>query len=265
MNEKVGNVLDPVEIDRLRQAATLLLEARRTLEPIDELPAELRPSSLEAAYLIQDEMAIALGTVGGFKVGAPSPTAIPTFAPMPLMGGFAQNGMLVKSTFHRLRGIEGEIAFLLGSDLPPRSTPYSREEVAAAIASCHPAIEILESGFEDPDKIDHLSMIGDLQMHGGFGFGAAVDGWQQVDFAQLTATMSVDGVLRVEGTASNSAGTDLLRLVTWLANQAHSRTGGLEAGDWITTGSWTGKIFVEPGSQVTARFADFGTLSLYFE
>jgi 2-keto-4-pentenoate hydratase len=249
----------------MRQAADLLLEARRTLQPLAELPADLRPRSLEAAYAIQDEMAIALGTIGGWKVGAPSPTATPLFAPMPLMAAFAKSGSNVAPTYHRLRGIEAEIAFVLGDDLPPRPTPYAREEVEAAIASCHPAIEILESGFEDPDKVDRLSMTGDLQIHGGFGYGVAVDGWQQFDLARQTATVTVDGVVRVERTASNPAGTDIVRLVTWLANEAQSRTGGLKAGDWITTGSWTGKTFAQPGSEVTAHFTNFGSVTLYFE
>jgi hypothetical protein len=39
----------------------------------------------------------------------------------------------------------------------------------------------------------------------------------------------------------------LLRLVLWLANEAQSRTGGLLAGQWITTGSWTGKNLTDSG------------------
>ncbi len=53
---------------------------------------------------------------------------------------------------HRFRGLEAEIAFLIGKDLPPREKPYSRDEVVAAIASCHPAIEVIESGLTDPLK-----------------------------------------------------------------------------------------------------------------
>jgi 2-keto-4-pentenoate hydratase len=257
--------IDPLEADKMRQAADLLLDARRTLQPIADLPADLRPRSLEAAYFVQTEMAIALAPIGGWKVGAQSPTATPTFCPMPLIGGFAASGSLVKSTFHRLRGVEAEIAFLLGSDLPPRSTPYSREEVTAAIASCHPAIEILESAFEDPDKVDRLSVIADLQINGGFAYGDPADDWRSIDFAQQTATLSIDGVIRVEATASNSGGTDLLRLVTWLANEGQSRTGGLLQGDWITTGNWTGKTFAQPGSAVLARFTSCREVSLYFE
>jgi 2-keto-4-pentenoate hydratase len=204
------------------------------------------------------------GAVGGWKVGAPSPEAEPICAPMPLLGGFAPDNATIGATFSRYRGAEAEIAFLLGKDLPVREQPYSREEVVAAIASAHPAIEILETAFDDPFGVDRLSMIGDLQINGGFAYGPAFAGWRDVDLAKEIATIIVDGAVRVEATASNPAGTDLLRLVTWLANEGQSRTGGLSAGDWITTGSWTGKVLASSGSEVIARFSTFGSLRIYF-
>jgi 2-keto-4-pentenoate hydratase len=75
----------------------------------------------------------------------------------------------------------------------------------------------------------------------------------------------VDGVVRLQGTASNSAGTDLLRLVTWLANEGSERTGGLRTGQWITTGSWSGKTLANAGSSVVVRFTHFGEVLVRFE
>jgi 2-keto-4-pentenoate hydratase len=60
------------------------------------------------------------------------------------------SGELIAKQFRRLRGVEAEIAFLLGKDLPPRAAPHSREELVIAIASCHPAIELLESALLNP-------------------------------------------------------------------------------------------------------------------
>jgi len=57
---------------------------------------------------------------------------------------------------------------------------------------------------------------------------------------------------------------NLLRLVTFLANEGSYRTAGLRAGDWITTGSWSGKEFASHGSAVEARFSTFGTVALNF-
>jgi 2-keto-4-pentenoate hydratase len=205
----------------------------------------------------------ALGAVGGWKVGAPTPEAPPLYAPMPL-DNFARSGDRIATPYRRMRGVEAEIAFLMGKDLPPRSTPYSRQEVVGAIASCHPAIELLESALLDPDAADRLSAIADLQSNGGFLYGAAVNGWQDFNFAEESAQMNVDGFVRVTN-GKNAAGGDLLRLVLWLANEAQGRTGGLLAGQWITTGSWTGKVLADSGSVATARFLNFGEVSVRFD
>jgi 2-keto-4-pentenoate hydratase len=38
----------------------------------------------------------------------------------------------------------------------------------------------------------------------------------------------------------------------------------LRAGQWVTTGSWTGKILADSGSAVVARFPRFGEARVHF-
>jgi 2-keto-4-pentenoate hydratase len=245
----------------LMNAAGKLLEARRTNTPIDDLPAAVRPVTLDEAYFVQDRLALAYGEIGGWKVGAPTADATPMFAPMPRAWIAANHAVLVGK--HRYRGLEAEIAFQIGKDLP-RGKAYSRDEVMAAIGSCHPAIEVIESGLTDPLKAEKLSMIADLQMHGAFVYGAAVANWQSIDFSKEHVTLAVDGVVRVERTGSNTSG-DLMRLLPWLANEGAARTGGLKAGQWVTTGSWTGLTLGMAGSSVDVTFSTAGKVDLRFE
>jgi 2-keto-4-pentenoate hydratase len=252
----------------LLSAANLFLEARRAATPFVDLPAALAPTSLEEAYFVQDAMYNAIepaGTQGprAWKVGAPSPDATPLFGPM-ISRWIKESPALFDDPRHRLRGLEAEIAFLIGKDMPPRATPYLREELVDAIVSCHPAIEELEAGLTVPSQAARFSMIADLQMHGGFIHGAAVPGWQQIDFAKESVSLAVDGDVKVERTASNSAGTDLLRLVLYLVNEGAARTGGLQRGSWVTTGSWTGNTFASAGSTVEVRFSNARSVSLRF-
>jgi len=246
----------------LLEAANTLLNARRTATPIDDLPADLQPVSLEEAYAVQDILAEVYGPIGGWKVGAPPPEATPIFAPMPLAWIAASDSTLAGATW-RYRGLEAEIAFLIGEDLPPRAAPYTMEEAVAAIASCHPAIEVLESGLTDPAAAARFSMLADLQMHGGFVYGPAVADWQSLDFAKESVSLAVDGVVRVERTGSNTSG-NLMRLLPWLANEGAARTGGLKRGDWITTGSWTGNVQAAAGADVHVKFATAGAVRLRF-
>jgi 2-keto-4-pentenoate hydratase len=255
------------EESRLIDAADVLLDARRTGRPLADLPANLQPQSLDEAYAIQDRIAAAFSEEGelhpgGWKIGAPTPDATPMYAPMPLVW-IAATGSMLAGEHWRFRGLEAEIAFLVGRDLPPRTQPYTREETLAAMASCHPAIEILEPAFEDPFKVARLSMIADLQMHGGFVYGPAVPNWQSIDFTKEHVVLAVDGIIRVERTGSNTAG-DLLRLLPWLANEGAARTGGLRKGQWITTGSWTGYTPATSRCPVEVLFSAAGRVDLRF-
>ncbi|MGA7339990.1 MAG: 2-keto-4-pentenoate hydratase [Terracidiphilus sp.] len=258
-------MISPSRESDLVSAAGLLLEARRTAAPIDDLPAALRPTSLEEAYVVQDALARALEPAGprAWKIGAPAPDATPLFAPM-ISAWIVDGAVALAEPRHRLRGVEAEISFLLGKDLPPRPQPYSRQEIVAAIASCHPAIEELESGLTVPSEAGRFSSIADLQSHGGFVPGPTVTDWQHIEFAKESVSLAVDGVVRVERVASNTAGTDLLRLLLYLANEGAARTGGLHRGSWITTGSWTGNAYVPAGSAVDVRFSAAGSVSLRF-
>ena len=245
----------------LEAAANLLLDARRTNTPIADLPEALRPTNLEEVYAVQDAIAEAYGEIGGWKIGAPTPEATPLFAPMPAV--WIAPGGSTLSHNRRFRGLEAEIAFLVGEDLPPRATAYSREEVVAAIASCYPIIEVLEPGLSDPFKADRNSMLADLQVHGGFIYGPAFDNWKSVDFTVEKVTLAVDGVIRIERTGSNTSG-DFIKLLPWLANEGAARTGGLRKGQWITTGSWIGYTQADAGSTVDVIFSTVGSVSLRF-
>ena len=247
---------------QLLEAANLLLDARRTHTPMTDLPTELQPTSLEEVACIHDFIADAYDEIGGWKIGAPAADATPFFAPMP-RAWMAASGALLSGPTYRYRVLEAEIAFLLGEDLPPRATPYTRDEVLAAVKSCHPAIEELESGLTDPKAANNLSALADLQMHGAFIYGPAFADWRSVDFTQEKVTLKVDGAIRVERTGSNTSG-DLLRLLPYLANEGAARTGGLRAGQWITTGSWTGNTPAAPGSTAEATFEHVGTAALRF-
>ena len=247
----------------LLDAANTLMDARRTMTPIDALPEPLRPASLKEAYWIQDQIAESYEPLGGWKIGAPGSDATPLYAPLPL-GWIHAGGACMRASLHRYRGLEAEVAFMIGQDLPPRATPYTRDEVLNAMASCHPAIEVLESAFVDPTCVDELSRISDMQMNGGFVFGPACPDWRKIDFAQERVTLDIDGTIRVERTGSNTSG-DLLRLLPWLANEGAERTGGLRTGQWITTGSWTGNTLAIAGSAVDVRFSTLGRVTLGFE
>ena len=246
----------------LIEAVDLLLDARRTMAPVEDLPEALRPVTMEEVVFVQDRVAAAFGPVGGWKVGAASPESVPMAGPMPA-AWIASSGSVLRG--HRFRGLEAEIAFLMAADLPPRAERYSEEEVFRAVLSCHPAIEVLESALTDPLAAAQMSQWADLQMHGGFVYGAACGEWPGLDFARERVTLAVDGIVRAEKAGSSASEPHLRRLMVWLANEGAVRTGGLRVGQWITTGSWTGNTMALAGSSVLVDFVKAGRVGLRFE
>lgn len=244
------------EID---QASTLLLEARRSAQPLN-LPS-WQPTDQATAYLIQERVSTALGPVGGWKTGASAPGVQAIAAPLPASRVWRSPATLVDGEF-RLRGIELEVAFLLAEDLPPRPTDYSLDEVLAAVSGVHAAIEVVESRFTDMASVPPLWKLADHQCNGGFVAGEPLADWQARDLASLPVNIKVNGQLVMEKTGTNPVG-DPRRLLAFLANHCKGR-GGLRAGQWITTGSYIGILPVTSGALVQAKLAGAAEVSLRF-
>lgn len=252
----------PMTTEAARRAAETLARAWTTGTPIAALPADARPGTVEDAFAVQDALVQALGGVGGWKVGAATPTAEPRRAPLPASRVRAGVTSLRAAEFRRL-GIEAELALRVGRDLPPRGTPYTLDEVLAAMETLHPAIEVVDSRYADRERMDEMSLLTDLQSHGALVVGAAVRDWRGLDLARRRVRLVIDGQVVVEHEGGNTAG-DPLRGVLWLANHLAARGAGLAAGQVVTTGSTTGLRWVEPGATVEAAFPGIGTVTLTF-
>jgi len=242
-----------------QSAATYLLAARKA-GPGAPFPPELRPATAADAYEIQRLTLAELGPIGGWKVGAPGPDAPCSCAPMP-QSCLHQGPAALPAADFLTREIESEIAVVLGQDLPPRDTPYSRADIVAAIASCHTGLEVLQSRFADVTAVDALSHLADLIRHGAYVLGPPIPAWQTFDLTHAEVCQTIaDEKLRRTG---NPAG-DMFRLLLWLANEGAVWAGGLRAGQIVTTGSWTGATPAPPHAEVTAHFTGIGRVSLSF-
>ena len=219
------------------------------------------PRDAASAYFIQHAVMAGLGPIGGWKVGSPHPTGPFTCAPLPA-SHVSPSPARADQAECPDRGVEAEIAVRLGTDLPPRDAAYTREDILAAIASAHPAIELLQSRFQNVDAVDPLSALADSLSHWGLVWGEAIPDWQSVDLARESVRVLVDGT-EIKRGVGNPAG-DMIRLVVWLANEGARWAGGLKAGQFVTTGSWTGKDFVPEGASVQMVFDHCGTVAVTY-
>ena len=245
------------------EAAAQFLIGLRAPEAVlpDDLPDALRPR--DDAELIATQLATirVLGSIGGWKVGAANATATPWASPLPAAGIHLSSSTVPS----RLRAVECEISFRFGQALPARAEAYGTAEVSAAIDSCQATIEVVDPRYRDYRQVDQLAIHTDLGMHGALVVGTPIAAWTPEMFGALAVTLTIDGVVRRQAVGSNPGGTDLMRLVVWLANSDLARaTGGLKAGTVVTTGSWTGVEIVSPGGEAVAEFDGFAPVSVRF-
>ncbi len=241
----------------IETTAKVLVEARRSGNLIDALPVV--PASVAEAHAIQDRVAALLGEpVGGFKAGAP-PNAEPTrgliyartMRPSPARMSPAEVPHM---------GVEGEIAFRFTRDLPARDAPYTREEVASAV-SVLPAIEVVSGRYRDPRGRPNLEQLADCIINGGLVFGPETADWSHLDLPSLHITMLVNGEPLHEKQGGHPTGDPLAAAVA-LANMLQ---GGVKTGQIVTTGSWTGMDFLQPGDRCVVRFEALGEAELVFD
>jgi 2-keto-4-pentenoate hydratase len=243
-------------------AAKLFVDIRGHKRQLGAVPEELVPESREAAYAIQDGIVALQGPVGGWKVATgtgPEPFCSPLPASVYVAPG---EGFSIGKWLAII--IETEVAVGIGRDLPPRGTPYSRDEVKAAMASLHPAIEVIGSRFVPGITVPQLLGIADLQNNAAVLIGPAVRDWSGLDLAHLGILLRTAGVEigTSEGGPDIEAITDAL---TWLANHATARQGGLRAGQFIITGSRIVRPIGKPGETVEADFGALGSLRIDLE
>jgi 2-keto-4-pentenoate hydratase len=244
------------------KAGALLAGARRSGTRV-VLPAELSPRSAAEAYAIQDAIGAALTPGGtqacGWKVGAPDPHTEPNAAPIYEV---ITGPVRIPAGRLNMIGVETEIAAVFGRALPPRSAPYSADEVIHAVRELRVAIEVCDSRLENWSSASDLTKLADHQTNFALVLGDAVTRFDAIDFRSLVVRTRVNGSILKEGVGCHAVGNPLT-LLPWLANHARTR-GGLIAGAAVTTGAWLGMHFVEPGSTVVAEFSGLGSAQVEF-
>jgi 2-keto-4-pentenoate hydratase len=254
--------------DPLASAAGITLARQgRTPRPLD-FPASLRPLDVAQAYAVQDAVVRERGEIAGWKVGAALPHAQPARAALTRDSVWVAapgEAVHLPSAGFAVMGVEAELVYELGADLPARATPYSAAEVRAAMVSVRAAIEVCDTRFAAWAQQGEWSRLADQACHGALIVGFGVRDVAAVQPLSQAVTLSVNGAVAVQhATWSNPAG-DPLRLLAWLANEGAHSLGGLRAGQWVTTGSCTGTVLVAPGTRVVADFPGLGRAELVLD
>lgn len=156
---------------------------------------------------------------------------------------------------------EAEIAFVLAADLPsPATTP---EDVAAAVATVHAAIEIVDSRIADW-KITFADTVAD---NGSSAFFVLAEGGLPLaglDLEGAAMTMTFNGEVVSTGVGAAALGNPL-NAAAWLACTLAERGEPLRAGDVVLAGALGPMVALKPGDAVRTEVAGIGTCSFRYE
>lgn len=247
----------------------MLAALRREGRQRSGLDPRLVPPDRDTAYRIAGMVAEELGwTVAGWKIAATNARMQQALrTDRPIYGRVFAH--LVAESPHTVRHAdqcgpipEAEYVVRLGAGLPPREAAYTQEEVANAVASLHPGLELAECRFVHDEKFPPLpAILADGSGGGTIVLGPAIAGWRDRDVSGQDVVLSCAGVARRRGTAAEALDDHPLVPLTWLANEL-SRTGiGLEAGQIVSTGTLTGMLKPKAGETFNADFGPLGSVT----
>jgi 2-keto-4-pentenoate hydratase len=217
------------------------------------------PQSAQDAYLVQDAVLARIGPAVGWKVGAGSPTAEPSCAPV-LAGGIMMLSPAPISVPVNT-GIEVELAVRFARGFKASTTAPTPDDVFAAIGSVHIAMELCASRLATGAASPPFANLADNGMNVGFVIGPKIDldirNWGLSHGSRQVALASVDGKV-VVSTVGGHTHQDLFKLLVWQVRHVVTRRGGLPDGAVIATGSWTGLHWLQAPALVAGEFPGLG-------
>jgi 2-keto-4-pentenoate hydratase len=252
-----------------KQAAQLLLNVRRGGPRLEALPKALAPQTLADAYAIQFAVLRALRSdIAGWKAslfdgedGACAMLPANGVVDAPAYSQVLRPALLDPPPY----GIEAEVAFRIGQDLPPLAPGmrYERAAVCAAVVSAHAVIEVVASRFVDPERVSFLERVADQLINSLLVVGPPFPAWQGLPLTDLALEVRVEGKPVYQGRAGHPQKDPLIPLV-WLANHLSQFGRGLRAGELVTTGSCCGVLQVAAEQTATAHFSALGSAVVTF-
>ena len=155
---------------------------------------------------------------------------------------------------------EAEIAFVLSADLPSADT--TPEDVAAAVATVHAAIEIVDSRIADW-KITFADTVADNGSSAFFVLAEQGLPLAGLDLEGAAMEMTFDGEVVSTGIGAAALGNPL-NAAAWLARTLAARGEPLKAGDVLLAGALGPMVALQPGNVVRTKVAGIGECSFTY-
>jgi 2-keto-4-pentenoate hydratase len=260
-------------MDRVLEAAQLIVTARRNGAALKALPPDIAPRDEGEGYRVQravhDLLLPSTGALVGYKIGCTSAVMQQYLdIPHPCGGGvFARgvydSGVALRATDFVRVGVECEIAVRLSRDLEPSEEPFTAEWVKEAIEAYMPAIEVVDDRYEKWETLGAPTLIADDFFAAACVLGGSVARIAAPDLLSVIGRALINGAEAGRGTGADVLGHPHHALA-WLANHLASEGKGLHAGQIVLTGSLVKTVWLKPGDHVVMELEGLGRVEATF-
>jgi 2-keto-4-pentenoate hydratase len=282
-----------MDVDYCDEIGTWLLDLRENERTIAD-PQALPPChTLQDVYNVLSGTCKTTSTLGdhvGWKCGACDPQAWTKLGlTEPFRAPLHRNRVFQQSHLHSptsiptvlqrgLLAVEAEFAFIMGQSLPPRTLPYTQQELWDAVAVVVPAIEVVGTrwsgrAFQQATGFQKIVDFG-LNQNCVLGPNGVAGSSCRQDLDKVAVKVCVNGVQVGTGSGKNVLEHPILAL-GWLASNLNAcqvstnthRYGGgdksgLLKGDVVMSGATVVITAFKPGDVITASFEGVGEVSV---
>lgn len=262
--------------DQIKQAASDLLEAEATRQPIGILSGRHPDMTLDDAYAIQSAQIAQKLSAGrqiiGWKIGLTSKVMQDALGIDTPDSGvlyddmmFETGGRVPAGRFIQPR-IEAEIAFVMKA---PIDGDVTRDQVLAATEAVVPSLEILDTRVQrvdpatgQPRKI--FDTVADNAANAGIVLGRERHAPGQHDLRWTGAILRKNHEVVATGLGAAVLDDPVMGIV-WLARRMGQYGQRIEAGQVILSGSFIAPLECPSGTVIDADFGPFGSVSISFD
>lgn len=253
----------------IKKAADLLWQAEQDRRQMPQLSNTWTGMTIADAYAVQAEVVKRKRATGakviGYKIGLTSKAMQQAVQiDEPDYGHLydtmmVRDGGKVRHADYCVPRIEVELTFVLGK--PLRGPHVGLLDVMRATEYVVPSLEIIDARVQNPRKI--FDTLADNGAAAGLVIGGRPVRPDDVDLRWVPGVLYRNSEIEETGVAAGVLGHPAMG-IAWLANKFAPFGIGLEAGQYLLSGSFTRPVHVEKGDTVHAEFGPLGSVAVQF-
>ncbi|MFI5032744.1 MAG: 2-keto-4-pentenoate hydratase [Reyranellales bacterium] len=258
----------------IAKVANWLHQVDKARAVVGRWPAQFETDDERTAYKVQDaflkKQVVKQGPLAGYKIALTSPQILkqtglkgPCYGPIRKKRVFEHKASVRADRWTRL-GVELEVIFVMGRDVPKPKKPYDKDSIAEYVGEARAGFELIEDRGADYSRLAVNPLIMDAGWNGGSLLAKPNKNWRDLPIDKLDGSISFDGTEVRTGHSGDVLGHPHNALA-WLANKLGEHGKTLKKGMIVSSGSMVACQFVPPGSTATGKIEGLGEVTLKYE